>query len=99
MFGAIRNLLVLALMVWGGWTLWNWQFGSGGSDAMAYAEKSCVDEVRARYETTAVRGNSVRENANGFTVRASMTLARGPTARVTCLTNHNGRVTEVIVEE
>lgn len=100
MLGALRNLVVLALIAWGAVWLWNYRFGSAGDDeAMAYAGRSCVDEVRARYDTTAVNANSVRENANGFTVRASMTLARGGTARLTCLTSPNGRVTEIIVEE
>ena len=100
MLGAIRNLVVLAVIAWGAWSLWHWQFsGEAGSDASAYARQSCVDEARLRYDTTSVQAHSVRENANGFTVRATMTLGRGGTARLTCLTNHNGRVTDVFVDE
>jgi riboflavin biosynthesis pyrimidine reductase len=97
---ALGNLVMLAIIVAGAWYLWNWQFGGGGdSEAMSYAERSCVDELRSRFDTTTVRANSVRENANGFTVRATMTLARGNTARATCLTSHNGRVVDVLVDE
>ena len=97
---ALSNLVVLALVVGGAWYLWNWQFGdSGDSEAMVFAERSCVDELRSRFETTTVKANSVRANANGFTVRATMTLARGDVARATCLTNHNGTVSDVTVEE
>jgi hypothetical protein len=81
---ALGNLVMLAIIVAGAWYLWNWQ---------------CVDELRSRFDTTTVRANSVRENANGFTVRATMTLARGNTARATCLTSHNGRVVDVLVDE
>jgi hypothetical protein len=91
---------VLAIFIFTAYTLWNWKFGgAGGGDVMAYAERSCVDEIRSRYDTTTVRSNSVRENASGFVVRGSMTLARGDVARVTCLTNEHGRVRDVIVEE
>ena len=100
MLRTISNLIVLAIIIFIAYTLWNWKFGAaGGSDLMAYAEKSCIDEVRSRYDTTTVRSNSVRENASGFVVRGSMTLARGNVAKVTCLTNEHGRVRDVIVEE
>jgi hypothetical protein len=97
---AISNLIVLAVIVGGAYYLWNWQFGdAGSSEAMGYAETSCVDEIRSRFDTTTVKANSVRENANGFVVRATMTLARGNIARVTCLTNENGSVKDVVVDE
>jgi hypothetical protein len=97
---AISNLVVLAIIVGGTYYLWNWQFGAAGVDeAMGYAEQSCADEVRSRYDTTTVKANSVRENANGYTVRATMTLARGDVARVTCLTNSNGSVRDIAVDE
>ena len=97
---AITNLVMLAIIVIGAWYLWNWQFGgAGSSEAMMFAEQSCVDELRSRFDTTTVKANSVRENANGFTVRATMTLARGNAARATCLTNHNGTVFDVLVDE
>ena len=100
MLGAIRNLVVLALIVWGAWTLWHWKFGSGGADdALRYAESSCVDAIRSRFDVSNVRPNSVRPNESGYVVRASMTLSRGGVAKVTCLTNKNGAVRDVFVEE
>ena len=100
MGSAISNVIKLGLLAVAGYVLWNWNATrSGGDDLSAYAEKSCVDEVRVRYETTSVRANSVRENASGFVVRATMTLARGNKASVTCLTNEHGRVRDVMIEE
>lgn len=92
--------MVLALIGWGAWTLWHWQFGSGaGGEAMNYAEMSCVDTIRARYDVSNVRANSVRPNEKGYVVRASMTLSRGGVARATCLTNENGTVEDILIEE
>jgi hypothetical protein len=97
--GAIRNLVVLALIVWGAWTLWQWKFGGGDDEMERVAQQSCLDEARSRYDVTAARSHSVQVNSKGFVVKGTMTLARGGNAKLTCLTNHNGRVTEVIVEE
>ena len=100
MLRTISNLAVLALIVAGVYFFWTGEFGGTGIDQMMnHAEKSCVDEVRSRYDTTTVKANSVRENANGFVVQATLTLARGNTARATCLTNQNGSVTDVTVYE
>lgn len=97
---AIRNAVVLALIGWGAWTLWHWQFGGNGTSEMAsVAQRSCVDEARSRYNASGVRAHSVESNSNGFVVKGTLTLARGGTAKITCLTNHNGRVTEMIIEE
>jgi hypothetical protein len=100
MLRAIINLAVLAAIIWAAWSLWHWQFGAGESKgAASYAAKSCVDEARGRYDISGARTHSVEENRNGFVVKGSMTLRRGGTAKLTCLTNHNGRVTEVMVAE
>jgi len=97
---AISNLVVLAIIVVGAYTLWNWKFaGTADSELMGYAESSCVGAMRSRFDTTSVKSYSVKENSNGFTVRGSMTLARGDSAKVTCLTNANGTVIDVFVEE
>ncbi len=96
----ISNLVVLAIIVGAVYTLWNWKFGgTADNEAAAYAESSCVGAMRSRFDTTTVRVHSVRENNNGFTVRGSMTLARGNVAKVTCLTNANGTIIDVVVEE
>lgn len=100
MIRSISNLVVLAAIVGAVYTLWNWKFGGTADDeAMRYAESSCVSAMRSRFDTTSVKSHSVKENSNGFTVRGSMTLARGEVAKVTCLTNANGTVSDVFVEE
>ena len=100
MLRTISNLAVLALIVAGVYFFWTGEFGSAGMDQMMnHAEKSCVDEVRSRYDTTNVKANSVQKNANGFVVKVTLTLACGNTARATCLTNHNGSVTDVSIFE
>ena len=91
---------MLALIGYGAYTAWNWQFGAaGGDESERFAEQSCIDSVRNRFDTSGVRVNSVRANEKGYVVRASMTLARGGIAKVTCLTNENGTVEDVFVEE
>ena len=100
MLGAIRNLFVLGLIVWGAWALWNWKFGAaGGGEMEKAASQSCIEEARSRYDITGASAHSVQANTNGFVVKGTMTLARGGNAKLTCLTNHNGRVTQVMVEE
>ena len=100
MFRQIMNLVVIAAIGFGGYTLWNWQFASSADDETAgYAERSCIDSIRSRYDVTNVRSNSVRTNEKGYVVRASMTLRSGEIARATCLTNSNGTVEDIIVEE
>lgn len=97
---AISNAVKLGLIAAGAYVFWNWTAGTSGEDDLsAYAEKSCIDEIRSRFDTTTVRANSVRPNASGFVVRTTMTLARGNTASVTCLTNEHGRVRDVVVDE
>ena len=100
MIRAISNLVVLAIIVGAVYTLWNWKFaGTADNEVMGYAESSCVGEIRSRFDTTSVKSYSVKENSNGFTMRGSMTLARGNVAKVTCLTNANGAVIDVFVDE
>jgi hypothetical protein len=100
MMRALQNTIVLALIGYGAYTAWNWQFGAaGGDESERFAEQSCIDSVRNRFDTSGVRVNSVRANEKGYVVRASMTLARGGIAKVTCLTNENGTVEDVFVEE
>ena len=100
MIKAISNLVVLAVIVGTAYTLWNWKFGgTADNEAMGYAEESCVGAMRSRFDTTSVKSYSVKENSNGFTVRGAMTLARGNVAKVTCLTNANGAVIDIFVDE
>ena len=64
-----------------------------------YAKQSCIDEIGDRYAASAVSVYAVKKTENGYVVRASVTLARGPRAKVYCLTNEHGRVEDIIVEE
>ncbi len=68
-------------------------------DVIDFAEKACVDEIGDRFDASTVRAYAVNENNNGYVVRASVTLARGTTARVYCLTNVHGGVKEITIEE
>ena len=100
MFRQIINLVIVALIGAGAYALWNGQFSDTGSeDGAEYAEKSCIDAIRGRLGATGVRANSVRPNQGGFVVRTTATLAGGGTARVTCLTNQNGYVEDVLIEQ
>ncbi|NIL93417.1 MAG: hypothetical protein GTO71_03000 [Woeseiaceae bacterium] len=100
MLRQITNLVVIAAIGFAAYSLWNWQSESTGDDeAMRYAEVSCIDAIRSRFDVENVRSNSVRPNEKGYVVRASMTLRRGDIAKATCLTNPNGTVEDVFVEE
>ena len=97
---AIANILKAALV--GGCIYWavTWQFAKTEDDDVSdFAEKTCVDEIRARYDASTVRAYSVKETNNGYIVRASITLPRGTTAKVYCLTNTHGGVKEITIEE
>ena len=97
---AIKNLVVLAIFGAGAYYLWNTQFASTGSGGQSsYAENACHDAIRNRYNPSTVRINSVKANANGFVVRGSMTLTQGRIASVDCLTNQNGTVEDIVVNE
>lgn len=97
---AISNLIVLVVLGVGAYALWQWKAASSGaSDLARHVERSCIDEIRSRFDTTSVKANSVRESANGFAVRATATLARGNVARVTCLTSPNGTVLDITLHE
>lgn len=67
-------------------------------DLSDYAESMCVDAIRDRYDTTMVSPYAVKENANGFTVRASVTLSNGTATKAYCLTNEKGGVRDITIE-
>jgi hypothetical protein len=68
-------------------------------DVKAIAETACIREIGQRFKITTVRAYAVNENSNGYTVRATVTLARGNTAKVNCLTNTHGGVKDITIEE
>ena len=95
--GNIVKLAILGACVY---AAMKWQAGeSQDSGLKAFAESACVDEIGSRYKVSTVRVYELRENSNGFTVRASATLARGAPVKIVCLTNPHGGVREVTIDE
>ena len=77
-----------------------WQSDRAGHDAVgAFAEKACVDEIRARFDASRVAAYSLKKNENGYVVRATLTLNKGNTAKAYCLTNTHGGVKDISLEE
>ena len=68
-------------------------------DVRKFAERDCVDEIRHRFDVSTVRVYAVGETNSGYVVRATITLARGSTAKVYCLTNMHGGVEEITIQE
>ena len=78
----------------------NWESISQRDGAVVdFAKNACVDAIRGRYDVSKVRTYEVNENSNGYVVRASVTLAKGTSAKVVCLTNAHGGVREIGIEE
>ena len=97
---AIGNLFKVALVLGGVYVFVNWEFTeTRDDDVRDFAEKACIDEIENRFDTSTVRVYAVNENNNGYVVRATVTLARGNTAKVYCLTNTNGGVEDITIEE
>jgi hypothetical protein len=99
--GEIGSNLVKALIVGGAiYGVVNWQANKPQGDEFTdFAERACTDEINSRYDVSTVRVYSIKNTNNGFVVRATVTLARGATAKVYCLTNSHGGVKEVTIEE
>ncbi len=97
---SIGSLLKVAVVVACGYGIWKWQgAASSDDDARAFARSACADEVRARYDVSNVRSYDIDENANGYVVRMTVTLPRGDAAKVVCLTNRNGGVRDISIDE
>ena len=97
---AIGTLVKIALVAGCIYWLMKWNSSDQQDDAdIAFAEKACVSEISSRYNTSAVRTYAANENSNGYVIRASITLPAGETAKVICLSNANGRVRELTIEE
>ncbi len=97
---SIENTLKAAFVIGFVYALVNWEFGeTQNGDASYFAEKACVDEINDRFNPSTVRVYAINDNNNGYVVRATVTLAKGKPAKVTCLTNTNGGVREVTIRE
>ena len=78
----------------------NWQdVDKVDDDVREFAEQACITEIGHRYNVSTARVYAVNENSNGYTVRATVTLAKGNTAKVNCLANTHGGVNEITIEE
>ena len=97
---AIGNLLKLAVLVGLGYMLYNWQSGDReDGNAADFARSACLDEAARRYDVTNARVYEVTKNARGYAVSITVTLSRGPSARVTCIANAHGGVTDMAIDE
>lgn len=95
----LDNLLKIGLLgaiAYGAWYWYSMESTSGGSTT--HIEQACRDAINSRFDLTRVRVFDVRENSNGYTVRASGTLGNGGAAKLVCLTSRNGDVRDVTIE-
>jgi len=100
MHQVVGNLLKLAVLVGLGYMLYNWQSGDHQDGSVAeFAKSACLDEAARRYDVSNARVYEVTKNARGYAVRITVTLSRGPSARVTCIANAHGGVTDMAIDE
>ena len=96
----IGDVLLLAVVGAAIYALVQWDFGNPQGDEISnFAEKACVDGIRHRYDATRVSAYSINKTNNGYSVRASVVLSGGRQAKAYCLTNANGGVREIGIEE
>ena len=92
----VKGALLIALF----YGIWNWQdIGLLSDDTRDFAENACITEIKQKFDVTRVRAFSIEENRNGYVVHTSVTLAKGNTASVRCLTNVHGGVKDIVIEE
>ena len=92
----VKGAILVGCIYW----VINWQSGGSQDDeSSAFAEQSCIDAIRNRYDVSTVRAYSVSETNNGYVVRASVTLPRGTPAKVYCVTNEYGRAIDIGIQE
>ena len=92
----IKDLAVLAAVAAGGYALLNWESLNPATDeSVAFAKRACTDSIERRYSARSVRPYKVEKSPTGYVVRASATLPRGASARVSCLANDHGGVEDL----
>ena len=99
--GEISGNIVKALIVGGAiYGVVNWQsIEPQDDDTSDFAKRACVDEIGNRFDASTVRVYAINKNKNGYVVRATLTFAKGSTAKVYCLTNTYGGVREITIKE
>ena len=95
--GSLIKVAVVGACVYG-FVKWG-PLESGNDDTGDFAESACIDEIRSRYDVSRVSVYELSKRDNGYAVRASVTLTRGPIAKVTCVTNRHGGVRDIVVDE
>ncbi len=97
---SMGNLLTAAIVVGGAYVFLNWESVNPlGDDSSEHAKRACADGILSRYDSESSNVYAVEKTAEGYVVRASMTLARGTPVKVTCLANEHGRIEEIRVDE
>ena len=81
------------------YALVKWQvIGPQNDNLSDYSEKVCIAAIQSRYDASMVSTYAVKENSNGYTVRASVTMSNGTATKIYCLTNELGGVREITIE-
>ena len=94
--GIIKAALLVGLI----YAVMNWRdVDKEDDDVRGFAEQACITEIGHRYNVSTASVYAVNENNNGYTVRVTVTLAKGNTAKVNCLTNTHGGVKDITIEE
>lgn len=96
----IGNLIKAAILLAGIYAIVKWApIAMQPDDSAEFAEKACRDETAARFNVSTVRVYDVSKTNNGYTVRITVTLTRGTPAKVVCLTNANGGVRDILLDQ
>ena len=96
----IGSIVKAAILIGIAYGVLNWQDINLTDDGVKdFAENACISEITQRFNVTTVKAYAINENSNGFVVRATVTLAKGNTASVNCLTNAHGGVRDIMIEE
>jgi hypothetical protein len=95
--GSLFKVAVVGACVYG-FVKWG-PLETENDDIGDFAERDCIDEIRSRYDVSRISVYELSKRDDGYAVRASVTLARGPVAKATCLTNRQGGVREVVLDE
>jgi len=97
---SIGTIIKIGLVAGCAYAVFKWNpIGPQDNDSTKFAEKACTDEISSRFNGSNIRIYDVNETNDGYVVRASITLDKGNTAKVVCLTNTHGSVREVTIKE
>ena len=97
---SVANLVNLAILCACGYILWNWKATDADNEASpTFVESACATGTDSKYHVSNTRAYETKENSSGYVVRLTTTLPRGGSAKVTCLANEHGRVTNITINE